>query len=265
MRAHTLLRCAIAALLTTAAATIPETGDAKPKRTKKQREKDREKKAEKEKEPDKEVDSKPPIITHVRVTRAQLGAPIVIRAKFDDESEIFAPSVYVRAVGSTGEFESLAMRRGDDGWEATVAAEQATQNVEYFIEAFDEQGNGPAREGSPEAPIRITLSADGGGSPLVPERDTTVAIPVGGGEKAPPADLPAVVVEDERPPALVEAETESMRDRHEGVASSWWFWTLIGLAVTGGAVATVLVVQSQGGGPEYIDVQVLGPDPTRGL
>jgi hypothetical protein len=39
---------------------------------------------------------------------------------------------------------------------ARVPAEIAGNDFEYFLEAFDEDGNGPFRKGSPEAPLRIS-------------------------------------------------------------------------------------------------------------
>jgi hypothetical protein len=197
-----------------------------------------------------EIDDKPPVITHVRVQRAPLGDPIIIRARISDEGEIFAPAVYARPEGK-GEFESFGMKHIGDGWEATIPPSMTKQNVEYFIEAFDDQGNGPAREGSPDTPIKIVV--------FDPVKEGVVA-------KAAPSL--GVVPKDEAGSRTAVATTEvgstAGVEEDDSIATKWWFWTIIGVAVTAGIATTVVLLQS-GGKVESVDVQVRGPDPARGL
>lgn len=191
-------------------------------------------------------DVKPPRITHVRQTHAPLGAPIAIRARIDDESEIFAPSVYVRPRGKE-EFDTIPMRRVEDGYEALIPAEQVVSDLEYFIEAFDEEGNGPAREGSPERPIRIAVLARGG---LPHSAEDPARAPEDGAEGA---------------LAVVTANgASSGRAREDGgLLTRWWFWTIVGLAAAGGIAAGAV---SLGGSPRaFVDIEVRGPDPAGGI
>lgn len=208
-----------------------------------------------------EADTTAPLITHQRVTRAPAGAAIAIRAQIEDESEIFAPAVFVRPVGQ-GDFESLGMRRSNDGWEATIPAEMVTTDLEYFIEAFDDQGNGPAREGAPESPIRIEVA---GGRPSAgASKDGDVRPPPSSdGNKGPVAPLPGAT----QTGAGLSTPNEAGRPKSDddgGITSKWWFWTIIGVAVTAGIAGAVIGLQSKGN-VDAVDIQVRGPAPTRGL
>lgn len=171
-------------------------------------------------------DTEPPLITHVRITGAVRGAALTVRAKIDDDSEVFAPSVYVRPKGAT-EFDSIALRPVGDSFEAIIAAEQVLGDLEYFIEAFDEHGNGPSREGTPSEPVLVRVH---------------------GSEDAPP-------------PPVTSATTEPAAERDLGIAGAWWFWTIVGVAVAGGAVGVYFALRPPGE-VEVVDVTVAGPDPT---
>jgi hypothetical protein len=192
--------------------------------------------------PAKAKDSTPPVITHVRIAEAPQGQAIVVRARIDDASEIFAPAVYVRSQGAS-EFVTIAMVRVRDGFEAVIPPEQVSGPLEYFIEAFDEEGNGPAREGTPEAPFAITM----------------------GGKAPPPPPIGSVVAPPPPPPEGGQiTKPVEPKDEDGGLVTRWWFWTIIGVAVTGGIVATVLATRP--GDPlDFVDIEVRGPDPTQGL
>jgi hypothetical protein len=197
--------------------------------------------------PDK--DTKPPVITHARISKATIGLPIIIRAKIEDESEIFAPAVYLRAQGKP-DFESFPMKKSGDGFEAVIPAELTKSSVEYFIEAFDDQGNGPSREGSPEDPIKVAVFDP---SKVELSADKTEA-------------QTTVTAKDDGSSSLRETTqaTRSKDGDDAGLQTKWWFWTLIGVAVTGAIAATVVVLQSQGR-VDTVDVQVHGPNPAAGL
>jgi hypothetical protein len=209
----------------------------------------------------KEPDTKPPVITHVRVTKTPRGKPLTIRARFEDANEIFAPCVYVREKG-TVEFDTLPMKRAENGYEVVLSAERMEKDVEYFIEAFDEEGNGPSREGSPDQPLTIGVFEPG----------TVFTEPK---EETPPVepDQPPPQLKKDPPPPPPGSRKDNtavtqpdLRDRYdEPVTETWWFWTIIGVVVTGGIAGTVVLLQ-QGGGPvDEVDIQVIGPDPTAGI
>jgi hypothetical protein len=99
-------------------------------------------------------DSNPPVITHQAPKPA---LPIKITAHITDDSRIF-PQVFFR-FGTAGNYEpplDLKKVRGQkDEYEATLPGKAG--QVDYYIECYDEFGNGPARAGAPEAPLHIVL------------------------------------------------------------------------------------------------------------
>ena len=107
-----------------------------------------------------EDDTSPPVIAHTPVTRGERGKPTLLTAKITDESKIF-PQVFFRSAPSGPYEKPLDMRpvKGQKGqWTATLPP--ASSNVlEYYIEAYDEFGNGPARAGDPEKPFRIDFAS----------------------------------------------------------------------------------------------------------
>lgn len=195
------------------------------------------------------ADTKAPEILHVKIERTPQGEPLKIRARITDESEVFAPSVYVRSVGG-GEFNNIEMTKVVDGYEATVPASQMSGPVEYFIEAFDEHGNGPARSGSPEEPTKVDVF-----DPATEPADTPpVLVPV----PPPPAPPP--------PPNAViapQASTE-IESADKPVTSKWWFWTVVGVGVAAVAAgAVVAATQLSSKDPvDMVIVEVFAPDPT---
>ena len=195
------------------------------------------------------ADQAPPVITHVRVTQAPEGQALTIRARIEDASEIFAPSVYVRPKGAR-DYDNIAMRKVLDAYEALVPSEQVDTDLEYFIEAFDEHGNGPAREGDPDAPIVVEVYDPAKGPP-------------GGVVVATPPPPPPKVVPP--PPPLIGGAPPDEPEEEGGIASAWWFWTIIGVAVAGGATAGVILATRGGSPVDFVDIEVVGPDPTAGL
>jgi hypothetical protein len=196
------------------------------------------------------ADEAPPVITHVRVTQAPQGEALTIRARIEDASEVFAPSVYVRPKGAR-DYDNIAMRKVLDAYEAMVPAEQVDGDLQYFIEAFDEHGNGPAREGDPDKPIQVAVYDPAQGPP-------------GGVVVATPPPPPPKVVPPPPPVIGVEAPPPASEDEG-GIASKWWFWTILGAVVVAGA-ATGVVLGTQKKDPvDFVDIVVVGPDPTAGL
>ena len=83
----------------------------------------------------------------------------MLTARITDESKIF-PQVFFR-FGSSGNYEKpLDMKavKGQKGqWTASLPPPTGN-TIEYYIEAYDEFGNGPARSGDPEKPFRIDFA-----------------------------------------------------------------------------------------------------------
>lgn len=171
------------------------------------------------------ADTEAPEIQHQHIEKAPMGQPLRVRATITDESGIFAPTLYVRAVGQE-DFVTLEMTKKGKQYEAQVPGEQMGGDIEYFIEAFDEHGNGPARKGAPEAPL------------LVPVFDPSLLPPTLGDP------LTAQVSDDDDRP----------------LTEKWWFWTLVGVAVAGGVTTAIILASS--GGVDEVSVLVRAPDPS---
>ena len=132
------------------------------------------------------ADNAAPVITHVAPGACPVavagGAAVacVIEATIVDASGVFDPTLLVRLRGVTA-YERVAMKAVDgqaNHYAAVVpAALSVAGDVEYLIEAFDLQGNGPARAGDEAAPLVL----------LEPVAPVNVTAPV----------EPVVVVEEE--------------------------------------------------------------------
>jgi hypothetical protein len=151
-------------------------------------------------------DTAPPVIKHSGVAKAIKGESVTISAQMEDESEIFAPTLYFRYPGGRG-YSSMAMtRRGDE----FVASVTATADIEYWIEAYDEFGNGPAREAGPDKPHKITVTEKA--APVVAEapKPAPVAAPEAPREQSelPPPPPPAAEPAPPAPPEAVEPGEE---------------------------------------------------------
>ena len=106
----------------------------------------------------KAVDTTPPRIEHTPPDGCSVDAPCFVEARITDDSGVFDPTLLFRAAGAST-FERTPMKAvaGDAAlFRATLpAALLASGDVEYLVEAFDVQGNGPARAGSDAAPLRV--------------------------------------------------------------------------------------------------------------
>ena len=123
-------------------------------------------------------DSTPPSIAHIPA-HSIAGQPIHVQAHITDESRIF-PQVFYR-YGSTGPFEPPVdfkkVKGQKDEYEATIPYKPGP--IDYYLECYDEFGNGPARAGSPESPLRVTF-----------EEPPAMPLPAAAAEPA-PASAPA--------------------------------------------------------------------------
>lgn len=190
-------------------------------------------------------DTQPPIIRHTPVSKAMKGDAVSVSADMEDESEIFAPTLYFRYPGAKN-YSSIPMtKKGGSTYVATV---QATADVEYWIEAYDEFGNGPAREGSPDRPHKVTVAEKTVSRPTV-----VAARPEPKPEPPPPPPAaaepePESVVLDAPPPAPLPeppafTEPTVITEDPKPIYREWWFIGG-GVAVTA-AVVTVAVIALQ--------------------
>jgi hypothetical protein len=85
-------------------------------------------------------------------------APLAARMTSTAGRRVIEPAAFVRAAGEK-EYQRLAMEGlPDDRFSAALPASLSGHDCEYFLEAFDEDGNGPFRKGSPDKPLRLSPS-----------------------------------------------------------------------------------------------------------
>lgn len=168
------------------------------------------------KPPEPAKDETPPVINHLPVEEALAEGPIIIEATITDPSGVFAPSVYYRLPGASS-YESTSMATEQTG-DVFVARVKAKPPFEYWLEAYDNFGNGPSRAGSPDAPFAVKLKL-----PEVPE---------------------LVLAEPGRPPERSADEFDAPRE----IDRKWWIIggsSVVGAAIVGG------VIYALTSGPDY--------------
>jgi hypothetical protein len=77
-----------------------------------------------------------------------------VRVRITDQSPLFDPKVIYRSPPG-GDWQSATLVGGGGIYHAVIPAGALRGTLEYFIEAFDIQGNGPARYGTRTAPARV--------------------------------------------------------------------------------------------------------------
>ena len=111
-------------------------------------------------------DNDPPALTHTRVTTAKKNKALTITAHATDPSGVFGPVLYLRKKGlPSTEYIPMRMtpaRTGvPGGYSLEIPAALAgVDALEYYLEAWDNAGNGPARAGSAESPLPIKLEEE---------------------------------------------------------------------------------------------------------
>jgi hypothetical protein len=105
-----------------------------------------------------EDDTTPPVIKHEAIAKATRGQPLQITATItDDKSGVFNPQACYRNVYNT-EYQCVQLvLTGQDTYAAEVPAKAITDGFAYFLEAFDNASNGPARSGAPEVPHSVAV------------------------------------------------------------------------------------------------------------
>ncbi len=103
-------------------------------------------------------DTKAPVIQHTPIDKHDGVGPLIVEAHItDDKSGVFEPTLLVRAAG-TAQFTRVTMTPkagAQDVYTAEVPKALLGGDVEYIIEAFDKNGNGPARVGSEDDPVKV--------------------------------------------------------------------------------------------------------------
>jgi hypothetical protein len=98
-----------------------------------------------------------PAISHSAVASAPRGKPVEINARLVGDSGVQGAAVMFRHAGEK-DYKALPMGNiGGDDYTATIPAGMATSDLEYYVEAYDRLGNGPARSGAPNVPYALKL------------------------------------------------------------------------------------------------------------
>jgi hypothetical protein len=112
------------------------------------------------------VDNDPPVLTHTPVTTAKKGKPLTVTAHATDPSGVFGPVLYLRKKGMPAtDYIPMRMVPSRAGAPGTYAVEippglVSVDALEYYIEAWDNAGNGPTRAGSPESPLAVKVEEE---------------------------------------------------------------------------------------------------------
>lgn len=102
-------------------------------------------------------DIDPPTLQHDPLSTAPRQTELRVTADISDPSGIFGAVVLWRLAGETS-YTSIDMKEESAGrFVALIAASKVTADLEYYVEAFDSNGNGPTRAGTPAAPLRARL------------------------------------------------------------------------------------------------------------
>ena len=117
-------------------------------------------------------DTSPPVISHSPVSRGERGKQTPVFARITDESKIF-PQIFFRfGLGSAYEkpIDMKPVRGQRNQWGGNLPPPPGNV-IEYYIEAYDEFGNGPARAGDPDRPFRIEFG------PVQTAQEPTLPLP----------------------------------------------------------------------------------------
>jgi hypothetical protein len=189
------------------------------------------------------ADSDPPKITHEKAERAEPGKDFDVEAVIEDPSGVFDPVVVYRL--GEGGFERLSMTEAGEGvYIATVpvSANPTATSVEYFVEAYDQEGNGPARVGSEAELLSVPIEAP---PPIEP---------VGEGE----GEGEVGNVDVREPPPI--------EDNEGGSGAGLWIGVGVGTAVValaaGGVSAWYFLLREDI--PESVRVNIGAPSPVTG-
>ncbi len=170
-----------------------------------------------------------PVVAHTPVTSAAPGGFVKVMAKVTDDVKVF-PQVFFR-YDPAGQYEKALDMKPVKGEPHVYGANIPTRGavVEYYVEAYDEQGNGPGRVGSPEAPIHVTVGKEEPRASSQPAPAPAVASPAQPSPWNPGAQAPSTSTR--RTPATSETGRAPTR---------LWTWAVGGAGVgllTGGLVA----------------------------
>lgn len=181
------------------------------------------------------VDVEAPVVSFSPCETFQKDRPFVVTARFADQSALFEPKLVFHTAGEKI-WKHAKFTQDGELWRATVPKAELTGALEYFVEVFDENGNGPSRVGSPEAPLFARAVKH---APECPEPGVIVA--------------PTLVEEHGTAATEMSATTEAPAkgfmarcdDEAPPLYCKRWVWAVAGGAVL--ATIGIIVLASSGG------------------
>ena len=230
-------------------------------------------------------DTLPPSIIHEACSDYLKGKPFDIVARFEDASQLFDPKVMYRAGGdSRWKQVAFVKQPGGEDFRATIKVKDLKGTLEYFIEVFDEFGNGPARMGSPEAPIKVEPSKSPEPCDQVPTATSQAAITSGSAPTSGSADIvteklpPRTGASTQTPtvqtatgsnvmtqPMPMPPQSTCQRDDRPLYCEAWLWGTLGALVVVGGGVGLYFLLRPSASTTpprDSVTLRISGPDPT---
>ena len=213
------------------------------------------------------ADTAPPQIVHEPCESFQKGVTYEVVARFYDESPIFDPKVVFRRGKRKWQNRPFKRQGDNDNFVALIPARFLKKgNIEYFIEAFDENGNGPARYGATDAPVLLEISSEASTCQQVPD-STPVNFYTGDGSQLP--DAPNVEHDVAPVPVVAAAVPAPVSDAQKALTTpvvaegagecelsdapfycSPWFWAATTALAAGGGLATYFLTT---GGGDAVD------------
>jgi hypothetical protein len=233
------------------------------------------------------ADNQPPVIAFEPCTSLQRGRAFTVFARITDESPIFEPKLVYRGKNDAA-WKNVPLIEEAGVWKGTVPSRDVRGSLEYFLEAFDENGNGPTRVGSPEQPLDAKAQKRAGACamppsasvapkgqddpeayavrPVSPEvttprtspSDRTVTEPAEPTSKSPIAPMTAVS-------GQAPAERSSCDASDPPIYCEVWFWAVVGGVVASGAGAAAYFLtrpSEEGGIPDYVSLEIIAGSPT---
>ncbi len=156
-----------------------------------------------------QADTTPPAITPEPVAVPAPGKPLVVTCDITDQSGIFAPLVYWRPFGWSQFAQAELKNVGGALFKATIPLPPGTSGVEYYLEAYDTQGNGPAWVGSPTAPLKVSLASSAPVAPPPPVPPPPVTFAPSRPSAPPRAPPTTPLLRPVRPPASAAASARA--------------------------------------------------------
>jgi tetratricopeptide (TPR) repeat protein len=189
-------------------------------------------------QPKEEEDTDPPQLTHAPVKKAVRGQPVRLTARIVDERSGVGTRQACWRNLYRREFECQPMAKiGEDEYGVDVPAKAVSDGLAYYLEAYDNNDNGPTRSGAPELPNAVVVEDAPALKPVLASM-TTEATRLA----APAMGMPAMHAPATLPPAVLPAidHTRELPPKKNHLIS----YIAIGSAVAAVVAATALTVEA---------------------